>query len=808
MVAVNGDRVPTGLPSDWNGATQTLVNSLEGARYFRGSLVIVHGPPGIGKTRLIDGALAEANISSRRIRRTFLEPQDTESPYKAVLSLARWAAKLEEIAPTLESGSLVLMPFIRSIASNSASFSQPRLGSSAPGQGGSSTAEYQRLIADLEFYKRGVEAWGERSRFLHEVGWLILDAAARRHIVWVVEGAQYLDPSSLAVIRHLAACLEDSPLVMWLNVDVPEDGKLPDAIASFADGPRAQRIDVPRLSLTGVKEVLSWKYPTQTFTDRAVESLLKESKGLLLTVEQCAGDPHWLRGLAPRAPTESSDAISLGLRSIEKLDATARELVERLAAMGLETTVQMAASLSHREGSEVQKDLESLVSAGVLLEQDPGHFCFRLGGLPAEIVSKLPEEKVRKLHEEAARVIEASHAGREELIFELADHWRRAEVWEAAAGACLAAARFSSDSFAPDGGLLYAEHALEAARKMPERRPVLEAEVLIEKGRALYDLGRLHESLGTLREALALVSTDVADWPLRARALFYLARALSSLRRPQEALELVQEATKALSQVDDARARLMFHQVIGVALMMSGQDLEAAGHFRSMLTIAEELKDPREVSYAQKNLSAVLLTLNPHDEEGWRLVASALEQHTKTNNYAGLAAGYLNRSLTKLQLKDTAGALEDLGRSRQAAELAHAPLLITSATLEEVTARLDRMDTDRAASLLKGLAPWMSAMEESWARVSYCLLMGRVADAQQRPEDAERLYEEAAALAESGGSSPSLWECRLRLANLAKRRGATEQYQRLRESLPTLDEIAKVAPSLASLREKLDAPAS
>lgn len=795
------------LPTEWDPAIESLVHTFDEARYFQGSLVIVHGPPGIGKTRLINGALAEARVSPRRVRRTFLEPRDAESPYKAIISLANWAAKLDEIAPSLDSGSLVLLPFLNSIAAGSGGPGTERIASRTDDAGGSAALEYQRLVSDLEFYKRGVEAWGERSRFLHEVGWLILDAAARRHIVWIVEAAQYLDPSSLTVIRYLGACLEENPLVMVLNVDTADNDELPAMLARSTDGPRRRSVPVPRLSRTGVAEVLGRKNPSQVFPDQVVDMVLKESNGLLLTVEQIASNPRALRSSDGLPAGDFPSPLDLVLGKLEELSPSTRDLVERLAAMGPDVSLEMAVYLSQKGEPETLRDLASLVAEGFLLEQAPGEYCFRLTALPAEIQARLPPARFRQLHREAAEALEARSSGLTARIFDLADHWRNAEEWEAAARSNLNAGRFSSDSFAPDGGLLYSQRALDAASHLDDRRSPVVVEALIEKGRALYDLGRLHESLEVLREAVGLIAAEPSALQFRARAFFYLARALSSLGRPHEAMEVVQEATAALGQVQDARVRLALHQVIGVAFMMSNQNREAVEHFRSMLSLARELDDAREVSYAQKNLSAVLLALDPRDKEGWQLVNSALEYHTRTNNFAGLAAGYLNRSVTKLELKDSEGALKDLALSRQAAKLAHAPLLIASATLQEATIRLDRPDVARAEALLKELAPWMATMEEPSACVTFRLLRARVEEARRRTEMAERLYDEASFIAEPGGESPLLWECRLRSAALARREGNLERFHRLRSTLPSLEEIVKTAPGLAVLREELESPA-
>ena len=794
----------TGLPSEWGPTVDALVRSLDEARYFRGSLVVVHGPVGVGKSRLIDAALAQALVPNRRIRRTFLEARDVENPYKAVLSLAGWASKLEESAPTVDSGSLVLAPFIRAIAAG------PAGPTPEPPSAGRATAsrpqppEYERLVADLEFYKRGVEAWGERSRFLHEVGWMILDAAARRHVVWIVESAQFLDPNSLTVLRYLAACLEENPLVIWLNVDSTEDGVVPKPLASLLDTPSGRCVAVPRLSRTAITEVLARKHPGQVVPPRLVDVVLVESHGLLLTAEQLASDPRvWGSSTVP-APDVTPGVLGLVLRKLDGLPAAQRELVDRLAIVGGALSVETATRLVHTDEASVRADLTALVAAGILLEQDQGQYSFRLTGLAGEIESQLAPERARSLHREVAETLESSPPGFDEQIFDLAQHWRKAEAWDRASRACLTAARFSSDSFAPEGGLLYAQRALEAARASSPRDPSLEAEALVEQGRALYDLGRLRDSVAALREALTLIGDHPAAWPARARGLFYLARALSSLHLPQEALEIVEEASNALGQVADARARLMLHQVIGVAFMMSDQNREAVGHFRAMLELAEKAGDGREVAYAQKNLSAVLLTLDPHDAEGWRLVDAAIEHHTKTNNFAGLAAGYLNRSVTRFELKNSEGALRDLARSRQAAEQAHAPLILVMATLQEVTILLNRMAFRRAEELLKALAPWMPAMEDPSTRQSYVLLLGRVAEAQGRSDEAERFYEEATLLAEPGGESPALWESRLRRAALAKRSGALDRYRRLREGLPTAEQLARSAPALVPLRTDLD----
>ncbi|HYA10865.1 MAG TPA: ATP-binding protein [Thermoplasmata archaeon] len=799
-----GARSASYIPTDWDPAIQSLVQSLEESRHFRGSLVLVHGSPGVGKARLINKALAEANVSARRTRHTYLEARDAELPYKAVLSLARWAAKLEEIAPGMDSGSLVLAPFLRALTADAPDARNGRAVAAGRASGPASS-EYDRLVADLEFYKRGVEAWGERSRFLHEVGWMILDAAARRHIVWIVEGAQYLDPHSLSVIKYLGACLDENPLLLWLNIDTPEDGTLPAALAPLLNLPRARSVELPRLGRAGVLEVLGWRNPSQVFPDSVVDSVLNESHGLLLNVEQLASDPHVLRFPLAQRSAEGPDAVGLELSKVDGLPATARDLVERLAVVGVGTSVEMAVRLAGRGEPAVREDLETLMREGFFLEVEPGQYCFRLTALPAEIAARVPTPRLRELHQAAAEALEASSAGTNELVFDLAEQWRRAERWEPAAQASLKAARFASDSFAPEGGLLYAQRALDAARQLASPRPALEAEALVEKGRALYDLGRLHEGLEALRAALALIEATPAQWPFRARTLFYLARTMSSLARPQEALEVVREASAALDQIHDVRARMMLYQVVGVAFMMSDQNREAVGPFRSMLSLAQTLGDPREVAYAQKNLSAVLLAVNPRDPEGWEMVDAALAHHTRTGNFAGLAAGYLNRSLTKLELHDSEGALKDLGSSRQAAELAHAPLLVASATLQEATVRLDRGDVGRADELLKMLAPWMPTLEEPWARVSFSLLQGRVAEAQDRSLEADRHYETAACEAEPGGESPTLWECRLRRAVLAKRVGNLESFTQLARTLPSAKELSKLPPALSALVRELSA---
>ncbi|MDE2046372.1 MAG: hypothetical protein KGJ69_14695, partial [Thermoplasmata archaeon] len=776
------------VPKEFFPFVEALLATVpQGPHPRRGSLTFLSGPLGAGQSRILDAALRRSEDPSRRVHRVVLSDADAQRPFVPVGPLVQRSA--ERARNPSSSYSLFLTPFLgrpgtldggRAAASSSRRVLRPSSGGLA------FEDPHQKLLSDLEFYKRGVEAWGDRSRFIHEVGESILALSQEEPTLWLLEGIEHLDAHSWSVLRYLADRLEKYPLVIWATLDLEDGAAPPPPLEPLLLSPGVRCIELPRLSRDGVAELLARWVPRGAISPQFVEVVEMASKGRPVYVEEIArGEIPSSRKARPTAKA-GPKVEDLAMDRVARLSTVARGLLTELSLLGGEFTLEMASKVSSLPTKALTQDLRGLVQDGFLLERPEETYAFSVPELVDELQRRLPKEEGHRLHRRVAEALEStpSQVGPQALL--VADHWWASEDWSRAARANLRAAQYAQEAYAPEAALRYAKRAEEALTQGGKADGLELGTVLVEQGQALYDLGRLKESKKVLDGALKKIGKGRSDRPVRARALFLLARTLGGLGRGEDTFPLVEEANAALSEVEDTRGQLMLHQVVGVSLMMTGKNEDAATHFRAMMHLADELGDPRERSYAQKNLSAVLLSINPRDEEGMSLVSSALEHHRRTNNYAGLAAGHFNRALTLLDLGDRQKAVDDLRRSHEAAERAHAPILVTGAVLTEAGVLLEDGDSSSAKRTLKRVEPWVGTLETPYDRSGYLLLLGRVEEAEGRPAEAERAYVRALREAEAAEEPISeLWEAHLRLALLARGRGDGAAAESHRKALPS-----------------------
>lgn len=785
---------------------EELRRDLKSAGGGQGSFTVLTGDSGVGKFDVMDAALDRQGIDLNHIHVIRASREETDRPFSGIAPLVRRAAQIPHARSTTVESSLFLTPLLRGPTGTSGAISRSsslhRSGIASdlrtPGLG-STPGTYQDLLADLEFYKRGVEAWGDRSRFIHEVGEAILQLAEESLTVLLFDDGQFLDTHSWAVLRYLSERLESAPLVVWVAVDLSPGGTLPPHVEGLLGVPQVRHLVVPPLSRQGVEQLIGRWVPRSAVSPQFVDLVLHASRGMPQSVEQLVRGRQGAAARLMSSVEEPEDVVDLAQTRVRRLPQGARDVISRVSLLGPSFTSDLARSVVEGSIPELRGSLSYLVREGFLRQEPDGAFSFSVHQLSDRLRDDLPANTRRKLHRKIAESLETSTLPSSEDTLALADHWYEAGDWEHAARANLEATRLACDTYAPDSALRYADRVLEALGHMDSPPAALWGEVLTEKGRALYDLDRLKEARKTLELALKKVGSRPEDWPLRARALFHLARTLGGLGKGEETFALVKEASAGLDATQDLRGRLMLHQVVGVSLMMIGENAAAAKHFREMLRLAEAMDEPREKAYAEKNLSAVLLSMDPHDAEGMALVQAALAYHTRTKNYAGLAAGYFNRGLTYLDLKQEDTALADMARSKEAGEKAHAPSLVASAVLQAASIHMGRGETAAALADLDGAEPWIGAVEGPWARVSYALLRGQGAEARGDLTEAGRLYERALQEAEVGGAPSDTWEPRLRRAHVAERMGRPEVAHRLFSELPPEREIIKARADLTEL---------
>jgi tetratricopeptide (TPR) repeat protein len=559
-----------------------LEAALEEALSARGSLVLIRGEPGAGKT-----TLARRFASAARDRGVGVA----------------WASAAEsEPTPPFWPWTQIL----RSV------LDERDVDAALPPRG---TRDRQFLEAVLGFRPLPSSPLGEGPGDAAQVRWLLFDAVARwlsrqsriRPLVLVLDDLQDADRPSLALLRFFADRISGEPvLALGLVRDLPSGAGRPTDAA------------IRDLALRASTVVLG------PFSDADVRSLYAARVGrspgevLVRNIAWASGGNPFFVDEMVRAIAAQGEAYALFAPGQLPLTERAREAIHRrLGSLSEEAraALEAASVLGHAFGSELLSRVLGWPRAATverlaelcavhLLEADPagtGGYRFSHALLREALYSDLHPLERAALHRRAAEALERDDAGSSGAhLGEVARHWwearaagvdpprvRRALVRAAeAAAARLAweeASHFYERAIAIDGGedpteradILLAlgdarwrcgdlaaarrsfEEAAETARRLGDARRFAEAALGCGAG-----LGSPYVSPGPDPKLVALLEEAIrrlppGDDPLRVRCLSRLAVALHRSGAPAERrAALAEEAVAMAGRLGDPSLRL------------------------------------------------------------------------------------------------------------------------------------------------------------------------------------------------------------------------------------------------------------
>jgi DNA-binding CsgD family transcriptional regulator len=492
-----------------------LAARLDGARAGGGALLVVEGPPGIGKTSL----LTVAAQAARERHMTVLHACGAPLEQTFAFGIARQ-----------------LLEPVRA-ACGPAEWAQLTAGAAA--------LAARALEAPADDGGAGEDAMHAT---VHGLFWLLANVTTRRPGLVVVDDAHWADPPSLRWLGHLARRLEGLPLLLAVAVRAGEPSSdrrlLDDLLAAAAEPPLRPRPLGRAAAATVVRAHFSGPVD-DGFCDACYAA--------------AGGNPFLLgalvaslraEGVAPRreaAPAIASfgpEAVTRALaRQLERLPAGAVELARAVALLADAAPLRRAAALADLEPPRAARVTDALRAAAVLAPSTRLEFAHPV--LRTAIYASLGAGERGLWHERAARLLRAEGAEPERV----ATHLLHTEPSGAVdtVTALRAAARDASARGAPETAAIYLRRALDEPPD-PDSRPG----VLLELGLALA----AHAQPGAaelLREA-AEVATDPAA---RAVAGLRGARALGMAGRFAEARTVCRAAlSQPAGMPPEAVARL------------------------------------------------------------------------------------------------------------------------------------------------------------------------------------------------------------------------------------------------------------
>ncbi len=626
-----------------------IAAAVTGASSGSGSLVLISGEAGIGKTRLASEAV--------RSGRTDL--------------LVLWGSCSDgDGAPPFWPWTEALRPLIGTMAL------PPEVVAVLPGLAPEGASHPEPVADEVRF------------RAFNLIAELLDDVGRRRPVMVVLDDLHWADPSSLELLRTVArrsATCHFAVVGTYRDTDVDRDHPLHSLLGELTR-------TGARLVLTGltVDEVAQLLAPTQRSVDGDVAAAVARRTG---------GNPFFVREVGRRGvgghevPPAVRDVL---LHRIDALPHRARRLLEASAILG-QVDIGVVAVLLDEDPLEVLDAVDELVHRRLMVRtaNEPPTFAHSL--VRETALAALPARSKIELHGRAADAIEARSGPVE--VDAIAHHRVHAAALDPAAAVQWAAeaGRAARRQLAYEQAVRWFERAVTLA----PAGTVQEAELLIDLAESAGRTADSRERGRTAAAAAAEVARRRGDGELLARAAIafggpFLGILTSGFAEPKP-VALAEEALVALSpEPSPLRARLLARVATGLGYTPDHQRaLDAAGQ---ALGVARELGDETLV----EALIAVTSIWNPADDPDAALLLDELESVSRRrSSREGLVTVTVNRCLL---------ALEGGDRVELEREVAHLDVLLNELHLpvhgayvglfEAMLHRLDGRYAEAEAELL------------------------------------------------------------------------------------------------------------
>lgn len=483
------------------------------AQEGRGSIALVEGEAGLGKSRLLEAGreLARDHEIASRVAR---------------------GSELEQDVP----------------------FGVARQLLDVPGPASTDPRVDWAVLEDGPLGDRGLALIQKLHQALLDVVWPADRTATVAPLLITVDDVQWVDEPSLAFLAHLAARVAELPVAMLLAVRTDELATAPDLIEALRAAPDAEVLRPRPLSEAGVAELARGELGGEV-VDAFCRACAEASGGnpfylreLLeaLRAEDTLPSPERVREIAPDAVLRSI-MVRLG-----RLGDEAAPLARAVAVLGEGANLRDAAALAEIEGSRAEAVADSLARARILAPGEPLRFTHPLIG--STLRADMGAFQLAAAHRRAAELLTRVGATPERVAPHLLI--ARPDGDPAVAETLRAAARSASERGDPAAAARFLRRALEEP-PASEARP----EVVLELARSetLAGSPRATESLD---EAIAAVD----DPSQRARVTASLATLVHMKGDFPTAVRLARQARSGLSADDALQPRLLATEIGAASL--------------------------------------------------------------------------------------------------------------------------------------------------------------------------------------------------------------------------------------------------
>ncbi|MCL5995719.1 MAG: AAA family ATPase [Chloroflexi bacterium] len=590
---------------------ETLRQCIDQAKNKIGQTVLISGEAGIGKSRLVAEAKADA------IRQGFLVLQgncfqsDPAYPYAPLLDLLR---------PTL---------------------SVDHLEADAP-QWASMTHELSRLLPDLMPLSGPLEpapiheADQNKRRLFAALLQVFNFFVARQPVLMIVEDVHWSDDTSLEFLHQLAWRSKAQPLLLLATYRSDEmRPALTRWLAQLDRAHLASELALPRLTRAEVDEMLAAIFERRRpgrveFLDTIygltegnpffIEEILKS---LVAAGDIHAADDIWTRKALDELHVPRSIQAAVQQR-VGQLSDSAKQTVVIAAVAGRRFDLPLLQRVLHCDEDHLIPLMKELIAAQLVVEEPADRFAFRHALIREAISGELLARERRLLHRAIAEALESLSAapsghpsGHDAHVTDLASHFYAAGIWAKALEYGQRAGESALALYAPHAAIEHMAHALDAAHRLQVTTP----------GTLYHIRGRAYETLGEFD---------------RARSDY------------ERALDTAHAASDGSME---------WQSMMALGLLWAGRDYAQAGTwFRRASVFAERLADPTLQARSLNRLGNWLENTG-QTEEGLQAHQAALRIFEGQQNSQGMAETLDLLAIAYGMRADRVKAVEQLGQA-------------------------------------------------------------------------------------------------------------------------------------------------
>jgi DNA-binding CsgD family transcriptional regulator len=547
-----------------------------------GSLLVLEGPAGIGKTRLV----VAAGRRGRELGLQVLSARGSELERDFAYGVVRQLFEAPVVAAS--------PPERAELLAGAAGRAGALFGIAGPRD------DAANALLDPSF------------AIVHGLYWLCANLGRRSPLLLCVDDAHWADQASLRFLSFLGRRVEELPVAVVVAARPAESHDGAPLLAALTADPSAEVVVLAPLSERAVAELV--RLGLGPGVESVFASACHEVTGgvpflvqeLVRTIaeegiEPTAAAASRVAALAPRTVSQSV------VQRLGRLSSAARELARAAAVLG-EADLRLAAGLADLDPRAAPTAADELAAAGILEQGRPLRFVHPI--VRAAVEADLPSGERAGLHAAAARRLASEGATADRIAAHLLATDPAADEW--VVDSLRAAARTAIVNGAPDSAAAYLRRAL--AEGPPQ---ALRPDILLDLGFAESYAGHpqaaahLEAALDAAADATAQVSITLA-----------LGRMLQIEGRMRESLEVFDRTRARLSS--DRRAVLTLEgAAVGAAHVDAETADEAAPRIAELRRLVDEDADVPSSLFGPL-ATAALMANEPADTVA-RLALRALE---------------------------------------------------------------------------------------------------------------------------------------------------------------------------------------